>query len=278
MKLLVLVLGGLAICLVSLFLTAMIIATHPWLAIGLIDLRPTITWPREQASQGGSAIGVPKPLWDMIQAVSQESACHPSAEDLAALLIFRYGSSYPVDPTQAISATAQVLCDRGYGQNRVKALNSYGGCLVPLCLGKSDFATLITSLGATFKIPSGVIDLAQTYVDRHVPYLFGGNSYAGIDCSGLVQQVFLALGIHLPRTAAEQYNATTRIPRDELRPGNLVFFANTYMPGISHVGIYIGDGMQINAPAEGQVVSTQPVFSGYWGAHYYGAGKVVINP
>ena len=56
---------------------------------------------------------------------------------------------------------------------------------------------------------------------------------------------------------------------------DLVFFANTYMPGISHVGIYLGAGQQINAPSEGQPVSVQSVFDGYWGAHYAGAGRVV---
>jgi cell wall-associated NlpC family hydrolase len=53
-----------------------------------------------------------------------------------------------------------------------------------------------------------------------------------------------------------------------------VFFANTYMPGISHVGIYIGGGQQINAPTEGQRVSVQPVFEGYWGAHFVAGGRV----
>lgn len=107
-----------------------------------------------------------------------------------------------------------------------------------------------------------------------MPYLFGGCSTSGVDCSCLVQRVYQSLGANLPRTAAEQYAATTRVSRDQLQPGDLVFFANTYMPGISHVGIYIGDGRQINAPAEGQTVSIQSVFDGYWGAHYVGAGRL----
>ena len=56
-------------------------------------------------------------------------------------------------------------------------------------------------------------------------------------------------------------------------PGDLVFFVNTYMPGISHVGIYLGGGQQINAPTEGQRVSIQPVFTGYWGDHSAGGGR-----
>ena len=68
-----------------------------------------------------------------------------------------------------------------------------------------------------------------------------------------------------------------RVTQDQLQPGDLVFFARTYADPhdwVTHVGIYIGDGLQINAPTEGQVVSIQPVFSGFWGAHYAGGGRV----
>jgi cell wall-associated NlpC family hydrolase len=68
-----------------------------------------------------------------------------------------------------------------------------------------------------------------------------------------------------------------RVPLEQLQPGDLVFFARTYADPhdwITHVGIYVGGGLQINAPTEGQVVSIQPVFSGFWGAHYAGAGRV----
>src|SRR6266511_5555993 len=114
-----------------------------------------------------------------------------------------------------------------------------------------------------------IIQLAQGWLG--VPYLFGGCSRGGVDCSCLVQNVYAALGIHLPRVAVDQFNATT--PTGDPQPGDLVFFANTYMPGISHVGIYIGNGMQINAPTTGEVVTVAPVFTGYWGAHYAGAHR-----
>ena len=67
------------------------------------------------------------------------------------------------------------------------------------------------------------------------------------------------------------------MPQDQLQPGDLVFFARTYADPndfITHVGIYIGNGQQINAPTDGEVVSVQPVFTGFWGAHYAGAGRV----
>jgi cell wall-associated NlpC family hydrolase len=114
-----------------------------------------------------------------------------------------------------------------------------------------------------------IVQLAQVWLG--VPYLFGGCSRAGVDCSCLVQNVYAAVGIHLPRVAVDQFNAT--VPIADPQPGDMVFFANTYMPGISHVGIYLGNGMQINAPTTGEVVSVAPVFTGYWGAHYAGAHR-----
>jgi cell wall-associated NlpC family hydrolase len=122
---------------------------------------------------------------------------------------------------------------------------------------------------------SAPVEVARRYLG--VPYVFGGSNPAtGLDCSGLVQLVFRQLGITLPRTAQLQYEATLRVPQDQLQPGDLVFFARTYADPhdfITHVGIYVGGGQQINAPTEGQVVSLQPVFSGFWGAHYAGAGR-----
>jgi len=117
-----------------------------------------------------------------------------------------------------------------------------------------------------------IVQLAQAWTG--VPYLFGGCSRTGVDYSCLVQNVYAAVGIHLPRVAVDQFNST--VPATDPQPGDLVFFANTYEPGISHVGIYIGNGMQINAPTTGDVVSVAPVFTGYWGNHYAGARRVRV--
>ncbi|SRR6266567_9571030 len=125
-------------------------------------------------------------------------------------------------------------------------------------------------------VGSRIVETARRYLG--VPYVFGGsNPVTGLDCSGLVQLVFHQLGIGLPRTAQQQYEATTPLERDQLQPGDLVFFARTYADAnawVTHVGIYIGDGLQISAPTEGKTVSIQPVFSGFWGAHFAGGGRV----
>lgn len=123
-----------------------------------------------------------------------------------------------------------------------------------------------------------VIQIATAQIGK--PYLFGGTlPNTGFDCSGLVQWAYAQDGVHLPRTAQQQYDSTSRIGMKDLRPGDLVFFAGTYNSGsiVSHVGIYIGNGQMINAPTEGQNVQILPVFTGYWGSHFYGGGRVTAN-
>lgn len=122
----------------------------------------------------------------------------------------------------------------------------------------------------------GVIELARAQIGR--PYVWGGASPAtSFDCSGLVQWAYGQLGLKLPRTAQQQFNATARVSRSDLEPGDLLFFANTYpsFEPITHVGIYIGDGRMINAPTVGAYIREEAAFSGFWGAHYASAGRVV---
>ena len=102
------------------------------------------------------------------------------------------------------------------------------------------------------------------------PYVFGGTSGYGFDCSGYVQHVFAMLGIHLPRTADAQYYAGSRAVGGP-RTGDLVFF-QTYEPGPSHVGIYIGNGHFVHASSShGVMVSS--LSDSYWSARYIGAKR-----
>ncbi|WP_205690364.1 C40 family peptidase [Comamonas serinivorans] len=111
-----------------------------------------------------------------------------------------------------------------------------------------------------------------------VPYRLGGNSRdTGFDCSGLVHAVYKqTLGLVLPRRAAEQASSTQKIAKDELRPGDLVFF-NTMRRSYSHVGIYIGDNKFIHAPRTGARVRVENMDINYWRSRFDGARRVTAQ-
>jgi len=107
------------------------------------------------------------------------------------------------------------------------------------------------------------------------PYAFGGTSSGGFDCSGYVQHVFAMMGVHLPRTADAQYDAAHRVAAGDMHAGDLVFF-HTYAPGVSHVGIYLGNDRFIHSSSS-HGVSVSSLHDTYWAPRYLGAKRVVTN-
>jgi peptidoglycan endopeptidase LytE len=105
-------------------------------------------------------------------------------------------------------------------------------------------------------------------------YVFGGTTPAGFDCSGFVYYVHRQAGIALSRGMMGQYTAGPHVPKDGLQPGDIVFFSNTYMPGLSHDGIYIGGGKFIHASDETTGVVITSLSSAYWASRYSGATRV----
>lgn len=104
-----------------------------------------------------------------------------------------------------------------------------------------------------------------------IPYVFGGTSTKGFDCSGFTQYVFKGSGIDLPRTSYAQYGMGTAVKKDQLQAGDLVFFS-TYDKGASHVGIYIGGGSFIHAA--GSAVKITSLSNSYYSPRYIGARRV----
>lgn len=104
------------------------------------------------------------------------------------------------------------------------------------------------------------------------PYRWGGASPAsGFDCSGFVVFVYETVGVRLPHDQAGQLASGRRIDPDELQPGDVLIFQNTYRAGLSHSGIYVGNGAFVHAADERQGVTLTPLWSGYWGERLYAA-------
>jgi len=120
-------------------------------------------------------------------------------------------------------------------------------------------------------IAGTIVAAATDYIG--VPYVFGGTSPYGFDCSGYVQYVFAKSGVSLPRTADVQYEVGTPISTTDLVSGDLVFFS-TYTYGASHVGIYVGDGQFIHASSS-RGVTIDSLGSSYWSSHYIGARRIL---
>lgn len=112
-----------------------------------------------------------------------------------------------------------------------------------------------------------VVEIALTHVGT--PYRWGGASPDGFDCSGFVRYIYSRVGISLPHNAAKQYRYGTRVSRDELEPGDLVFFDR-----LRHNGIYIGNGRFIHARQTGKHVSVARLDDDWYDTHWVGARRL----
>ncbi len=141
-----------------------------------------------------------------------------------------------------------------------------------LAIDGSPFGTSAATPDGISVVPpspyTGVVAIAMQYLG--VPYVWGGASPAGFDCSGLVMYVYSQVGVSLPHYTGAQWNAGVPVSRSDLEPGDLVFF-----DGLGHVGIYIGEGEFIHAPQTGDVVKISSLGETWYAATYDGARRII---
>jgi peptidoglycan DL-endopeptidase CwlO len=113
----------------------------------------------------------------------------------------------------------------------------------------------------------GVVGVAMQFLG--VPYVWGGASPSGFDCSGLIMYAYAQIGVSLPHHAASQYGMGSPVSRDALEPGDLVFFN-----GLGHAGIYIGGGQFIHAPHTGDVVKISSLGESWYASTWVGARRL----
>ncbi|MEH6949118.1 bifunctional lytic transglycosylase/C40 family peptidase [Bacillus sp. JJ634] len=129
----------------------------------------------------------------------------------------------------------------------------------------------VVAMGMGSKTYQSVMKIALQYQGK--PYEWGGeHPSTSFDCSGLWFWSFRQIGINIPRTAEEQYKFTQRISKEQLKPGDFIFFTGTADHSyVSHVGLYTGDGMMYNSNSDG--VNYSPL-KGYWQSHILGYGRL----
>ncbi|HEX8968062.1 MAG TPA: NlpC/P60 family protein, partial [Chloroflexota bacterium] len=118
-----------------------------------------------------------------------------------------------------------------------------------------------------------VADLAEQYVGS--PYRWGGSSPNGFDCTGFVMWVYSQFGISMPHNEAGQLASGAPVGTDDLQPGDVLVFANTYRRGLSHVGIYVGDGRFVHAADESHGVMVSNLWDSYWAVRLVGASRAM---
>ena len=109
-----------------------------------------------------------------------------------------------------------------------------------------------------------------------VPYRFGGTTLWGLDCSGFVQKTFAFLNLDLPRSAREQFREGAKVAKEDLSPGDLVFF-RTYAKYPSHVGIYLGDNRFVHASSRERKVTVDSLDTPYYVKRYVGAKRMLFE-
>lgn len=186
------------------------------------------------------------------------------------------GIADPFNYRDCLPAAAQYLLDSGAPGDLRRALYAYNHSW--------SYVDHVLSIASSYGyldpagIPAQAVALARSRIG--LPYAWGAAGPDSFDCSGLMQWIYAQLGVPLPRTSQAQFNATVPVPLEYLQPGDLMFYADTYPSHerITHVGIYVGNGMVVMATQPGEFIKEVPMDNTYWARHFASAGRPVKGP
>ncbi len=186
-----------------------------------------------------------------------------------------------VDPQDAMVADDRVPVLQAPGAGQPRLALAAKGSRAAILDEHGDWCKVVFENGAVGWVARKALRVAREVPDAGgsrlvtaareflgVPYVWGGASSSGVDCSGLIQTVMRRFGVRVPHSAAALFRLGQPVPRDSLRTGDLVFFKNTYKPGVSHVGIYVSGDQFIHASSgQGRVTVSSlklPYFVRKW--------------
>lgn len=174
------------------------------------------------------------------------------------------------DQLAAQEAAALFIADQSADEDSTTTTNTTNTTSASLLPTTESSDTASTTETPSSSSNSGsVVSIGLSY--QGVPYVFGGKSPSGFDCSGFIWYVFNQSGRNIGyQTAASLYSSSAKVSSPSV--GDLVFFSNTYKPGISHVGIYIGNNQFVHAG--GSAVQVTSLSNPYWSAHFTGYGSL----
>ena len=186
-----------------------------------------------------------------------------------------------VNVRQAPSTESEVVSQASWGV----MLDVYAkeGNWYKICLGEgksayisADFVSVrpedVASRGGS-EAGNRVVAYAKKFLGT--PYVYGGSTPSGFDCSGFTSYVYRQLGYNINRTAQDQLLNGVAVSRSELKPGDIIMFKRSGNTYVNHVGIYVGDGMMIHSPQTGDVVKFTPINTGYYNNCYYAARRII---
>jgi cell wall-associated NlpC family hydrolase len=248
------------------------VATAASSAAGAIEIMAPAGLAHEAstAASGGDAVSPSSASSDSSEAATGDAVPPAFTSSDAA------DDSEAVDPTETIGAPAAAAAPAPRTATTADLRDQTpdsGELGVEYQLSVRDAASFLDRLSARFK---RLVEQAMTYLGT--PYRRGGTTRRGVDCSGLVGAVYGEQGLDLPRTAVQQFAEGVAVAASDLRPGDLVFFRDTYKRGISHVGIYIGDGRFLHAAGRRHGVIVSELSRPYYRTRYAGARRPAAVP